>query len=173
MFIEVNILNKTENNTEGVGIKRRMNMKKIALLAMSVCSLTMTSSMAGDCSKAQAKETVDKMCAIVTAKGKAGLGEIAKYRYCGSNYVWIQDKEIKMVLHPIKRRLKGKDLTKNEDENGKKLFVAFEKTARGTSGGWVDYVWAKPGAEKATPKISYVKVCDGGLGWIVGSGIWK
>lgn len=148
-------------------------MKKIALLAMSVCSLTMTSSFAGDCSKAQAKESVEKMCSLIASKGKGALGDIAKYRYCGSNYVWIQDKDVKMVLHPIKRRLNGKDLTKSKDENGKALFVEFEKTARGTSGGWVDYVWAKPGAEKATPKVSYVKVCGGNLGWIAGSGIWK
>ena len=40
-------------------------------------------------------------------------------------------------------------------------------------GGWVEYVWPKPGAEKATDKISFVKKCGGPKGWIIGSGIWK
>ena len=79
-----------------------------------------------------------------------------------------------MVLHPIKRRLNGKDLSANKDENGKVLFVEFDKMAKAKAeGGWVDYVWAKPGAEKATPKTSFVKKCAGGLNWIAGSGIWK
>jgi methyl-accepting chemotaxis protein len=149
-------------------------MKKIALLAVTVSTLFTVNSFAGDCSKAQAKESVEKMCGLIKAKGKGAMGEIAKYRYCGSNYVWVQDSDVKMVLHPIKRRLTGKDLKGNKDENGKALFVEFDKVAKANAaGGWVDYVWAKPGAEKATPKVSYVKKCEGGLNYIVGSGIWK
>ncbi|WP_127714648.1 cache domain-containing protein [Halobacteriovorax sp. HLS] len=149
-------------------------MKKLSLLAVGVFSLCMSNTFAADCSKEQAKESVEKMCDLIKAKGKGALGEIGKYRYCGSNYVWIQDSDVKMVLHPIKRRLNGKDLKGSKDENGVPLFVEFDKKAKAdAAGGWVDYVWAKPGAEKATPKVSYVKKCEGGLNWIAGSGIWK
>jgi methyl-accepting chemotaxis protein len=65
-------------------------------------------------------------------------------------------------------------LLKHADENGVKLFFEFDKMAKAKAeGGWVDYMWAKPGAEKATPKTSFVKKCGGGLNWIAGSGIWK
>lgn len=124
-----------------------------------------------ECTKDQAKAAVEKACSLISSKGKDSLKEIRKFRYCGSNYVWIQDKEIKMVMHPIKPRLNGKSLAKNKDENGKLLFIEFDKTAKGnTEGGWVDYVWPKPGAEKATPKTSFVKMC-GSIEWIAGSGI--
>ena len=153
---------------------KEREMKKIALLTVSVCSLLGSNAFAGDCTKAQAKESVEKMCAAIKSKGKSAMADVGKYRYCGSNYVWIQDADVKMVLHPIKRRLNGKDLTGSKDENGKKLFVEFDQVAKAnTAGGWVDYVWAKPGAEKATAKVSYVKVCEGGLNYIAGSGIWK
>lgn len=130
--------------------------------------------LSAECKKEDAKAAVEKACSLIAEKGKSALRDIAKYRYCGSNYVWIQDKEVKMVLHPIKPRLNGKSLLENKDEKGKKLFVAFEKTARSNAnGGWEDYLWAKPGAEKATAKTSFIKVCGGGLGWIAGSGVWK
>ncbi len=149
-------------------------MKTLVSLFAFALFLFSASSFAADCSKDQAKASVLKVCGMIEAKGKGSLGDIAKFRYCGSNYVWVQDKDVKMVIHPIKRRLTGKDLKASKDENGVPLFQEFEKMARGNAaGGWVDYVWAKPGAEKATAKTSFVKVCGGGLGWIAGSGIWK
>ncbi len=68
----------------------------------------------------------------------------------------------------------GKDLTKHKDEKGIKLFVEFDKSAKkNKDGGWVDYMWAKTGDEKATPKTSFVKLCGSRLPWIAGSGVWK
>ncbi len=149
-----------------------MNIKK--LLIASVLGVSCLNISAADCTKDQAKESVEKMCALIASKGKAAIPEVAKYRFCGSNYVWVQDKDVNMVLHPIKRRLNGKSLKANKDENGKVLFVEFDKAANANpDGGWVDYVWAKPGAEKATPKVSYIKKCGGDTGWIAGAGVWK
>jgi methyl-accepting chemotaxis protein len=136
-------------------------------------ALLSTYTIASDCSKEQAKASVEKVCEILSSKGKAGLKDAAKFRYCGTNYVWIQDKDVKMVMHPIKPRLNGKDLTQNKDEKGKFLFVEFDKVAKkDTKGGWVSYMWAKPGAEKATSKTSYVKKCDSAGRFIAGSGVW-
>ncbi len=150
-----------------------MKVLKTALLTVGI-TLLATNTHAGDCSKEQAKASVEKICGMIEAKGKGALKDIAKFRYCGSNYVWVQDKDVKMVIHPIKPRLNGKDLKASKDEKGKHLFVEFDKLAKSTpAGGWVDYHWAKAGAEKATPKVSFVKTCSAKLGWIAGSGIWK
>lgn len=147
-------------------------MKK--LLSITCTFLLFSTNASAACSKEQAKEAVEKACSLIEKKGKASLRDIQKLRYCGSNYVWIQDSDVKMVLHPIKRRLNGKSLKANKDEKGKHLFVEFDKVAKSNAtGGWVDYVWPKPGDEKATPKVSFVKKCGGSLGWIAGSGVWK
>lgn len=148
-------------------------MKLLAMIGVLSALLTINS-YAADCKKADAQTSVEKICKMVEAKGKEALKDVKKFRYCGSNYVWIQDQDVKMVLHPIKRRLNGKSLLKHADENGVKLFVEFDKMAKSKAeGGWVDYMWAKPGAEKATPKTSFVKKCGGGQNWIAGSGVWK
>ena len=145
-------------------------MRTSAMTVVLGISLTMFGQVnAADCTKAEAKKAVEYACEQIEKSGKEGLKVIDKYKYCGQNYVWIQDSPgIKIVLHPIKRKLIF------ADKNGKKIFTEFDKMALSTSeGGWVDYVWPKPGAETATPKISFVKKCGGGLNWVAGSGIWK
>ncbi len=135
-----------------------------------------TSAFAETCSKKDARDSVEKICKLIEAKGEGAKEEIKAHRHCGTNYVWVQDttKEVKMVIHPTNPRLNGKSLTGFKDESGFPLFVEFDKTAKAeANGGWVDYLWAKPGAEKATAKISFVKLCPGPLKWIAGSGIWK
>jgi methyl-accepting chemotaxis protein len=133
------------------------------------------------CTKKAAEAKVDEICKDIVAKGQDAKKDWpAKllFKNCGDNYVWVQDTtpEIKMVMHPIKRRLDGQSLTAHTDENKFPLFVEFDKAAKAKpDGSWVDYMWAKPGAEKATPKTSYVKLCKmkDNTSWIAGSGVWK
>ena len=142
-------------------------LMSFALLLTSVYSY-------GKCTKKQAKESVEKMCDVITKKGDGAKAELKKYRYCDTNYVWVQDSDLKMVIHPIKARLNGRSLKKNKDKKGKFLFVEFDKMAKANKdGGWVDYYWTKPGDEKPTPKTSFLKLCAGDKKWIVGSGVWK
>lgn len=149
-------------------------MKLINAIISMGLAVSASSLFAADCTKDEAKAAVEKACDLVKAKGKDAVEEIQKFRFCDSNYVWIQDKDVKMVMHPIKPRLNGNSLTEHKDEKGTHLFVEFDKMAKSTAeGGWVDYMWAKPGAEQATPKTSFVKKCEGGLDWIAGSGVWK
>jgi signal transduction histidine kinase len=154
---------------------RRVNMKKIvvvsALLASFICNVAWAK-----CAKKDAEEKVNWACGLIESKGKEALPEINKMRYCGDNYVWIQDTadDIKMVQHPTKPKLNGQSIKEQRDENKFQLFYEFHKMATAKpAGGWVDYVWAKPGAEKATPKTSFVKLCKGGQKWVAGSGVWK
>ncbi|MCU7814195.1 MAG: methyl-accepting chemotaxis protein [Candidatus Thiodiazotropha sp. (ex Rostrolucina anterorostrata)] len=107
---------------------------------------------------------------VSTAK-KSALQSISTLRYDESNYFWINDMHPKMVMHPIKPKLNGKDLSKFEDPSGKKLFVAFVDKVKAEGAGNVPYLWPKPGAEEPVPKISYVKGFKP-WGWIIGSGIY-
>jgi len=132
------------------------------------------------CNDDVVKERVDWACALVEKKGKDALPEINSMRYecCGEpDYVWINDLQPKMVMHPIQPNLDGKDLADKKDPKGKPLFVAFvEAVTKTPSGDWVDYMWQKYGESDATPKKSWVKKCKVGKtkeNWVVGSGTWK
>jgi methyl-accepting chemotaxis protein len=102
---------------------------------------------------------------------KQAAATIKGIRYQGSNYYWINDLEPRMIMHPIKPALDGKNLSQSKDPNGKRLFVAFVDKVKESQAGYVDYYWPKPGFEEPVPKISYVKLVPE-WGWIIGSGLY-
>ena len=105
-----------------------------------------------------------------TAK-TSSLNSIRSLRYDKNNYFWINDMHPRMVMHPIKPKLDGKDLSALKDPNNKHLFVAFVDEVKKNGAGNVDYLWPKPGSDKPVAKISYVKGFAP-WGWVVGSGIY-
>lgn len=96
---------------------------------------------------------------------------IAVIRYADGNYLWINDMTPKMVMHPLKPELDGKDLSDNKDPNGKALFMEMVKVCKDKGKGFVAYAWPKPGESKPIPKISYVELYQP-WGWIIGTGIY-
>ncbi len=104
------------------------------------------------------------------AKAKA-LAAIKALRYSGDNYIWINDMRPRMVMHPIRPELDGRNLAAFEDPNGKKLFVAFVDTVKADGAGYVDYMWPKPGADQPIDKLSYVRGFEP-WGWILGTGVY-
>ncbi|MEI7815817.1 MAG: methyl-accepting chemotaxis protein [Desulfuromonadales bacterium] len=102
---------------------------------------------------------------------KRASERISAIRYDGSNYLWINDLGPKMVMHPIKPELNGKDLSENKDPNGKALFMEMVKVCKDKGKGFVDYAWSKPGNSKPVPKISYVELYQP-WGWVIGTGIY-
>lgn len=105
------------------------------------------------------------------AAQNAAKQAIKDLRYDEKEYVWINDYDAVIVMHPIKPQLDGKNLAEFKDPAGKKLFTEFANTVKKDGAGFVNYLWPKPGFEQPVPKISYVK---GYLPWkwIVGSGIY-
>ncbi|MEI6986419.1 MAG: methyl-accepting chemotaxis protein [Rhodospirillaceae bacterium] len=101
---------------------------------------------------------------------KRALAALETLRYGSGDYFWVNDMHPVMIQHP-KKELNGKDLSTFKDPTGKLLFMEFVKTVREQGGGFVPYLWPKPGHDKPVPKISYVKGFQE-WGWIVGSGIY-
>jgi methyl-accepting chemotaxis protein len=99
------------------------------------------------------------------------IADIKALRYSGGEYFWINDMHPKMVMHPIKPELDGKDLSDNKDPAGKHLFVEFVNVVRDHESGFVYYLWPKPGSEQPVQKVSYVKGFAP-WGWIIGSGVY-
>ncbi|ALT76025.1 hypothetical protein AT984_01140 [Paucibacter sp. KCTC 42545] len=113
-----------------------------------------------------------KSGAMSEAEAKAAAAaEIGKIRYSGSEYIWINDMTPRMVMHPIKPELNGKDLNENKDPKGKPLFVEFVKVVKASGSGYVDYLWPKPGATEPVGKRSYVQGFAP-WGWVLGSGVY-
>ena len=136
--------------------------------------------------KEQTKSLVEVAYAVIAEQnqaetdGKISRGEaqeraihtIRSIRYGDGEYVWINDMRPVMVMHPTHPELDGKDLTEYKDPTGKALFSEMVDTVRRDGGGYVNYMWPKPGhGNTPVPKVSYVKGFKP-WGWIVGTGIY-
>ncbi len=104
------------------------------------------------------------------ARRKAGE-MIRVLRYEGREYFWIHDLHPRMVMHPVKPELEGRDISDLKDPNGKRLILAMNDICERQGAGFVDYFWPKPGESKPVPKISYVQLFPE-WGWVIGSGIY-
>jgi methyl-accepting chemotaxis protein len=96
---------------------------------------------------------------------------VAAMRYRGNEYFWINDYHPRMVMHPIKPELNGKDLTSNRDPNGKALFVEFVKVVKNSGSGTVEYQWPRPGSDAPVDKLSHVSGFEPWR-WIIGTGVY-
>jgi methyl-accepting chemotaxis protein len=101
----------------------------------------------------------------------AAMVTIKVLRYSGTEYFFIQDNQLKMVMHPTSPKLDGADVSGLKDPNGKFFAAEFDKVAKASGSGFVFYMWPKPGSDKPVDKVSFVKAFEP-WGWVVGSGIY-
>ena len=99
------------------------------------------------------------------------LQALNRARYSGNEYFWVNDMNHKMIMHPTKPELNGKDLSDMKDPEGTLVFVKFVDTVRADKAGFVNYMWPKPGQDTPVAKISYV-TGFAPWGWVVGSGVY-
>jgi methyl-accepting chemotaxis protein len=102
---------------------------------------------------------------------KAAIQELKSLRYDKVEYFWINDMSPKMIMHPIKPELDGKELGEMKDPTGNRLFQGFVDVVKAQGAGFYSYLWPKPGFEQPVSKISYVKGFAP-WGWIIGTGIY-
>lgn len=105
------------------------------------------------------------------------IDEIKTMRYGSQNknYFFVIDMTPKMILHPYRPELTGKDLsnyTDEENKSGKKLFVESVRIVKSNGEGYLRYHWQlKDNPDKTAEKLSYVKGIPH-RDWIVGTGIY-
>jgi signal transduction histidine kinase len=125
-----------------------------------------------------AKAKVIAASKLLEAEGEAAFAKIkdpnGEFRFAdGQGYIWLQDLNAVIYMHPIKPSLDGKDMSGFADKNGTLLFLNFSEICEEKGAGWVPYVWPKPGQEGTSPKISYVKVVKhGGKDYVAGAGMY-
>ena len=111
--------------------------------------------------------------AITEAQAKQQAAEaVGKLRYAGDGYFWINDMEPRLVMHPLRKDLMGKNLSSFADLHGAHVYSDLVKIAQ--NGGGFDSFWfSKPGAPvtEAFPKIAYAKAYQP-WGWVICTGIY-
>ena len=115
--------------------------------------------MAQTCAEADVMKAVNDAVAILEAKGEAGLAEVSAMKFCGDNYVFVNDMGGKTLAHAMPHLI-GKVLIELKDDTGKRFFAEFAQIALSDKGeGWSEYRWTKPGEDKAKffPKKSFIK----------------
>ncbi len=105
------------------------------------------------------------------AAKKEAVSILKDMRYGKTGYFFVSDLNNICIMHPIKQKLIGKDLSNVKDPDGKYLFREFSRVARAHGSGFVEYKWPMPGREKPVSKLSYVKLFAP-WGWVIGSGVY-
>jgi methyl-accepting chemotaxis protein len=137
--------------------ERSLDLKHLAEVATGILQEEYAASEAGQISSGEAK--------------KRAASRLSKLRYDQQGYFWINDLEPKMIMHPMKPELEGRNLADIKDPEGVPLFMEFVRVVNERGSGFVNYSWPKPGAQAPQPKISYVTGFKP-WGWVVGTGLY-
>ncbi|PRP70710.1 chemotaxis protein [Chromobacterium amazonense] len=128
-------------------------------------------------------ETVNSLVARHEAQAAAGLvpeaeaqrlalQELTRLRFDGDEYFFALDKELKWLAHGMNPKLVGRNMHGVKDGAGADIGALFEQALRAGGGkGYVQYVWAKPGAAQPQPKMAYFQATPR-WGWIIGTGLY-
>lgn len=89
----------------------------------------------------------------------------------GDYYIFVLGPDDRAVCHPT-ASLVGKPISEVVDKNGKHAGELIAAEGKKKNGGWVDYVWPRPGTDTPVPKSTYAVHVKGpdGKTYIVGSG---
>ncbi|WP_210398157.1 methyl-accepting chemotaxis protein [Motiliproteus sediminis] len=101
----------------------------------------------------------------------AALAAIRALRYGDNGYFWVNDTSPRLVMHPFKPQLEGKDMRNATDAHGKHHWREFVGVTRANGEGSVFYAYKGPQFDQPKAKLSYLKAFQP-WGWIVGSGIY-
>ena len=102
---------------------------------------------------------------------KEALKTVSAMRYGKNGYFWINNTEPKVIMHPIKSSLVGKNVSSVKDPDGVYVYQEIVKVAKDKGEGKVLFKWSKPGSNIPEPKMGYVKLFKP-WGWIIGTGAY-
>lgn len=88
------------------------------------------------------------------------------------DYFWINDLHPRMIMHPFKPSLEGKDISNNRDRKNIFMFQEMVKVVRAEGSGFVNYHWQwKNDKKRIVLKKSYVEEFKPWK-WIIGTGVY-
>ena len=136
--------------------------KKVLVGVAALCAMGLSSSVWA-AEAATADEVVAKTkeaAAEVKAKADVALTEYDKKdgKWAWKDtYVWVLDCTNGVVKAHPNEKVKGMKLADLKDKaTDKEIGTALCAAAKKANGGWVEYMWTKPGAEGNHRKVTYV-----------------
>ncbi|MGA7803841.1 methyl-accepting chemotaxis protein [Bradyrhizobium sp.] len=154
--VGIGILDSNEM-TASLEQQKKIELRHLSELAIGVVKEEYASAQGGGVAVAEAQ--------------KRALARIGALRYGNDDYFWVNDMQPRMVMHPMKPELDGKDISTLKDPNGKALFADMVDVVKKDGSGFVPYEWPKPGFDKPQPKLSYV-TGFAPWGWVIGTGVY-
>ncbi|OAN65483.1 methyl-accepting chemotaxis protein [Magnetospirillum moscoviense] len=135
--------------------EREAKVKSITTTALGILATFHKDAQAGRVSMDEAR-----------ARAFAAIGAM---RYDGTEYVFVFDGDGTTLVHP-KAEIIGKSLLEMKDPSGRRPIKELVDAAN-AGGGFVNYLWPRPGADQPQPKLSYAgKSAEWGI--MVGTGIY-
>lgn len=110
---------------------------------------------------------------VEEAQGRA-LERVRQLRYGPDNkdYFWVSDLTPRVILHPYRRELEGRDVGGFEAPDGTRVFLEAAARVKGHGTGYMRYSWQwKDDPDRVVPKLSYVQLFEP-WGWVVGTGMY-
>jgi PAS domain S-box-containing protein len=140
--------------------RKRDTIRELTNTALSLLAAAEREERSGRLSRAEAQR-----------KAKAYIGAL-RYGKEGKDYFWIQDMHPRMLMHPYRADLNGKDVSGFADPRGVRIFVQFAQIVKRQEKGFVEYVWQwKDDPELLAAKESYV--CGfKPWNWVIGTGMY-
>ncbi len=109
---------------------------------------------------------------LTLEEAKAGaLARIKSMRYSGNEYFWVNDLNLKMIMHGVNDQLEGMDLKNYKDAQGYAFFEVLVDICKKEGSGFVNYMWDRNNNGVHIPKVSYGQLFPK-WGYIVASGIY-
>ena len=110
---------------------------------------------------------------LTTAEAqRLAIEALKAYNYQnGTNYVWVNDYQVKMLLNPTKSV--GEDCSNVKDPNGVTFYRNLTEDAIKNGTATANYKWVKAGQakDKFYPKLSISKKIDG-WNWVIATGVY-
>ena len=157
----------------------------LVLVALAALLLRMQYQSSYDARKLAIRQSVELVTSIVqssyqqevagtlsrTQAQAQAIKAVNDARYGGKEYFWINDLDARLVTHPFKPELNGKDVSGIKDPDGNAVFVRFADTVKKDGSGYLSYLWPKPGLDQPVEKLSYVAGFKP-WGWVIGTGLY-
>ena len=144
---------------------------------VSICALLVCATLIADSNvpKANTRSDIKKYVkAAAKYVGKHGPSckefEEKDWR-AGDYYIFVLGPDDKLICHP-NASLVGKPASDIKDANGKVVGSEIAAAGKKRGGGWVEYMWPRPGTDKPVAKTTYATHVKGpdGKTYLVGSG---
>ncbi|QUM85433.1 methyl-accepting chemotaxis protein [Moritella sp. 28] len=133
--------------------ERKNNIKDAALVASAVIEEIVSRLGTGDEARQAARNALNK----------------ARFSQ-GSGYFFAFDEKRQYVIHSLKPQVEGTSGANLTDPNGVKITAGLHDKAN-QGGGFIEYVYDKPGSSTPQPKIAYASPIAGSK-WFLGSGLY-